>query len=123
MLTPRIIALVISLPLLTILADMFGLIGGGLVAKQIHGLDTNIYIQSVRAGVAMSDLIGGLVKPLAFGLIIALVSCYKGLSTTGGTVGVGRSTTNAVVLASINIIIADFFLSKILQSLFKSTMF
>ena len=121
--TPRIIALVVALPLLTISADMFGLIGGGLVAKQLHGLDPKVYVQSVRAGVAMSDLIGGLVKPLTFGLIIALVSCYKGLNTTGGTVGVGRSTTNAVVLASINIIIADFFLSKILQSLFKSTMF
>ena len=92
-------------------------------AKQLHGLDPKVYIQSVRAGVEISDLIGGLVKPLTFGLIIALVSCYKGLSTTGGTVGVGRTTTNAVVLASINIIIADFFLSKILQSLFKSTMF
>ncbi len=121
--TPRIIALLIALPLLTISADMFGLIGGGLVARQLHGLDTNVYIQSVRAGVAMSDLIGGLVKPLTFGLIIALVSCYKGLSTTGGTVGVGRSTTNAVVLSSINIIIADFFLSKILQSIFGSTLF
>ncbi|HEX3101070.1 MAG TPA: ABC transporter permease [Pyrinomonadaceae bacterium] len=121
--TPRIIALLISLPLLTISADMFGLIGGGLVARQLHGLDTNVYVQSVRAGVAISDLIGGIVKPLTFGLIIALVSCYKGLSTTGGTVGVGRSTTNAVVLSSINIIIADFFLSKILQSIFGSTLF
>src|SRR5436190_5019754 len=105
--TPRIIALLVALPLLTISADMFGLIGGGLVARQLHGLDTNVYVQSVRAGVATSDLIGGIIKPLSFGLIIALVSCYKGLSTTGGTVGVGRSTTNAVVLSSINIIIAD----------------
>ena len=121
--TPRIIALLIALPLLTISADMFGLIGGGLVAKQLHGLDTSVYVQSVRAGVDITDLIGGLIKPLTFGLIIALVSCYKGLSTTGGTVGVGRSTTNAVVLSSINIIIADFFLSKILQSVFSSKLF
>ncbi len=121
--TPRIIALLVALPLLTISADMFGLIGGGLVARQLHGLDTAVYVQSVRAGVAIGDLIGGLVKPLTFGLIIALVSCYKGLSTTGGTVGVGRSTTNAVVLSSVNIIIADFFLSKILQNIFSSTLF
>lgn len=121
--TPRIIALLIALPLLTISADMFGLIGGGLVARQLHGLDTNVYVQSVRAGVSLNDLLGGLIKPLTFGLIIALVSCYKGLSTKGGTVGVGRSTTNAVVLASISIIIADFFLSRILQSLFGSTLF
>ena len=96
--TPRIIALLIALPLLTISADMFGLVGGGLVARQLHGLDPKVYISSVRAGVAISDLVGGIIKPLVFGLIIALVSCYKGLSTTGGTVGVGRSTTNAVVL-------------------------
>ena len=121
--TPRIIALLVALPLLTISADMFGLIGGGLVAKQLHGLETSVYVQSVRAGVDITDLIGGLIKPLTFGLIIALVSCYKGLSTTGGTVGVGRSTTNAVVLSSINIIIADFFLSKILQSVFSSKLF
>ena len=121
--TPRIIALLIALPLLTISADMFGLVGGGLVARQLHGLDPKVYISSVRAGVAISDLIGGIIKPLVFGLIIALVSCYKGLSTTGGTVGVGRSTTNAVVLCSVNIIIADFFLSKILQGFFGATLF
>ena len=121
--TPRIIALLIALPLLTISADMFGLVGGGLVARQLHGLDPKVYISSVRAGVAISDLIGGIIKPLVFGLIIALVSCYKGLSTTGGTVGVGRSTTNAVFLCSVNIIIADFFLSKILQGFFGATLF
>lgn len=121
--TPRIIALLIALPLLTISADMFGLVGGGLVARQLHGLDPKVYISSVRAGVAISDLVGGIIKPLVFGLIIALVSCYKGLSTTGGTVGVGRSTTNAVVLCSVNIIIADFFLSKILQGFFGATLF
>lgn len=121
--TPRIIALLVTLPLLTIAADMFGLIGGGVVAKQLHGLDLNIYISSVRTGTKISDLVAGMLKPVAFGVIIGLISCYKGLSTKGGTVGVGISTTQAVVLSSINVIIADFFLSKILQSAIGSTLF
>lgn len=121
--TPRIVALLVTLPLLTIAADMFGLIGGGVVAKQLHGLDLNIYISSVRTGTKISDLVAGMVKPVFFGVIIGLISCYKGLSTKGGTVGVGISTTQAVVLASINVIIADFFLSKILQSTIGSTLF
>lgn len=121
--TPRVVALVISLPLLTVAADMFGLFGGGIVALNVYGLDTGVYISSVRNGVDIQDLIGGIIKPIFFGLIIGIVSCYKGLNTTGGTVGVGQSTTNAVVLSSITVIIADFFISKLLQGFFNSTMF
>ncbi len=121
--TPRIIALLITLPLLTVAADLFGLVGGGIVARQLHGLDMNVYISSVRSGTDIGDLVGGVIKPVFFGLIIGLISCYKGLSTTGGTVGVGISTTQAVVVSSINVIIADFFLSKILQSVLDSTLF
>jgi phospholipid/cholesterol/gamma-HCH transport system permease protein len=72
---------------------------------------------SVRAGITTQDIIGGIIKPLFFGLIIGSIACHKGLSTTGGTVGVGRSTTNSVVLASIWVIIFDFFLSKALQTI------
>ena len=121
--TPRIFALMLTLPLLTVAGDMFGLFGGGIVAQRLYGLDLNVYITSVRAGVNVDDLLGGIVKPFFFGIIIALVSCYKGLSTKGGTVGVGVSTTNAVVLSSICVIIADFFLSKILQGAFSSPLF
>lgn len=121
--TPRIIALLVTLPLLTVAADIFGLFGGGLVARHLHGLDLNVYVSSVRTGTDIDDLIGGMIKPIIFGLIIGLISCYKGLSTKGGTVGVGQSTTNAVVLSSISVIIADFFLSKILQTLLDSTLF
>ena len=63
------------------------------------------------------DLIGGIIKPLFFGLIIGSIACHKGLSTTGGTVGVGRSTTNSVVLSSIWVIVFDFFLSRALQTI------
>jgi phospholipid/cholesterol/gamma-HCH transport system permease protein len=68
-------------------------------------------------------VIGGIIKPICFGLIIGIISCYRGLGTSGGTVGVGRSTTSAVVLSSIVVIITDFFLSKILQTLFDTTLF
>ncbi len=121
--TPRIIALLITLPLLTIAADLFGLIGGGLVANQLYGLDTNTYVSSVRTGTDINALVTGVIKPIFFGLIIGLISCHKGLTTKGGTVGVGISTTQAVVLSSICVIISDFFLSKLLQSALDSTLF
>ena len=121
--TPRVIALILTLPLLTVAADIFGLIGGGIVAKQLYGLDTNVYISSARNGVDIDDVVGGIIKPVVFGVIIGLVACYRGLNTTGGTVGVGKATTNAVVTASICVIVADFFLSKLLQTLFSTTLF
>ncbi len=121
--TPRVVALIITLPLLTISADVFGMVGGGVVAKQLHGLDINLYISSVRTGTQMDDLVVGMIKPLFFGLIIGVISCHKGLSTTGGTVGVGESTTQAVVASSIYVIIADFFLSKLLQASLSGTVF
>lgn len=121
--TPRIVAMLISLPLLTVAADLFGLIGGGVVANQIYGLDTNVYVSSVRTGTDINALITGIIKPIFFGLLISLISCHKGLTTKGGTAGVGVSTTQAVVLSSICVIIADFFLSKLLQSALGSTLF
>jgi phospholipid/cholesterol/gamma-HCH transport system permease protein len=121
--TPRILALIIALPLLTVAADIFGLLGGGIVANQLYGLDATTYMTSVRVGVDIDDVIGGVIKPIVFGLIIGTIACYKGLSTSGGTVGVGRSTTSAVVQASITVIIADFFLSKIMQTIFDTTLF
>ncbi len=116
---PRIIALILMLPWLTVAADVVGIIGGGLSAKLLFNLDYSVYMTSVRTGVSTGDLIGGIIKPLFFGLIIGSVSCYKGLSTKGGTVGVGRSTTSAVVTSSIVVIIADFFLSRFLQYIFE----
>lgn len=113
---PRLLALMLMLPLLTVAADIFGIIGGGIVATGIFNLDSNVYITSVRYGISTPDIIGGIVKPIVFGLIIGSISCFKGLSTTGGTVGVGRSTTNSVVLASIVVIIFDFFLSRALNT-------
>ncbi|MFN2493503.1 MAG: MlaE family ABC transporter permease [Pyrinomonadaceae bacterium] len=112
---PRLIALIITLPLLTVVADVVGIGGGGLAATSLYGLSMNEFIASVRDGITSSDIIGGVIKPICFAVIIGSIACYKGLSTEGGTVGVGRSTTRAVVTASIVVIITDFFLARALQ--------
>jgi len=114
---PRLIALILMLPLLTVAADIFGIVGGGIVATLIFNQDPDVYITSVRNGITIEDILGGVIKPVVFGLIIGSISCYKGLSTTDGTVGVGRSTTSAVVTSSIFIIIFDYFLSQALQTI------
>ncbi|MBC7901364.1 MAG: ABC transporter permease [Saprospiraceae bacterium] len=114
---PRVLALIIMLPLLTVAADIFGIVGGGVSASYIFDQDLNVFLNSVRNGITSNDLLGGVIKPIFFGLIIGGIACHKGLSTTGGTVGVGRSTINAVVLSSIWVIIFDFFLAKAIQSI------
>jgi len=113
--TPRIIALIITLPLLTILADVIGIVGGWTVSVLLYDLPSTMFLNSVRDGITTDDIIGGFIKPLVFGFLMGLIACYKGLQTEGGTVGVGRATTAAVVTASIVVIISDFFLAKALQ--------
>jgi phospholipid/cholesterol/gamma-HCH transport system permease protein len=112
---PRLFALLVSLPLLTVLADVLGIVGGWVTAVALYSVSSTVFINSVRDGITTDDLIGGIVKPLVFSLIIGTIACRQGLSTEGGTVGVGRSTTRAVVMASIIVIIADYFLAKALQ--------
>ena len=112
---PRLLALLVSLPLLTVLADVLGIFGGWVTAVALYSVSSSVFISAVRDGITTDDLIGGVVKPLVFSLIIGTIACRQGLSTEGGTVGVGRSTTRAVVLASIIVIIADYFLAKALQ--------
>lgn len=112
---PRLVALIITLPLLTVIADVVGIGGGGIAATTLYGLSFGQFWSSVRDGITTDDIIGGIIKPICFGLLIGSIACYRGLSTEGGTVGVGRSTTRAVVTASIVVIIADFFLARALQ--------
>jgi len=118
---PRLLALLISLPLLTVIADMVGIGGGWVTATALYSIPSSMFLNSVRDGMTTDDLIGGIVKPIAFAFIIGAVSCRQGLATEGGTVGVGRSTTRAVVLASILVIIADYFLAKALQVILGTT--
>ena len=117
---PRLIALLITLPLLTVIADMFGICGGWVTAIGLYSVSSSVFVSAVRDGITTDDLIGGMVKPIVFAFIIGSVACRQGLSTEGGTVGVGRSTTRAVVMASIIVIIADYFLAKALQVILGS---
>ena len=118
---PRMLALLVSLPLLTVLADVLGIIGGWVTAVTLYSVSSSVFISSVRDGITTDDLIGGVVKPIVFSLIIGSIACRQGLSTEGGTVGVGKSTTRAVVLASIVVIVADYFLAKALQVILGTT--
>jgi phospholipid/cholesterol/gamma-HCH transport system permease protein len=113
--TPRLVALMFTMPLLTVVADVMGIIGGYTVAALLFNMSFSGFFNSVRDGITSDDIVGGVIKPIVFGLIIGSISCQKGLATSGGTVGVGRSTTQSVVMASIVVIIADFFLARALQ--------
>src|ERR671912_2802406 len=113
--TPRIVALVVTLPLLTLIADAVGIIGAWTVSTWLYGLPSSMFVSSVRNGIQTEDIIGGVVKPLVFAFLMGTIACHKGLKTEGGTVGVGRSTTSAVVTASIIVIFADFVLARALQ--------
>ena len=112
---PRLLALLLMTPALTLVADIVGAFGGYLVATSLMHISSTVYISSAKNALTYNDIVGGLVKPMVFGIIIAVVSCRAGLRTHGGTVGVGRSTTQAVVLSDILILAADFFIQKFLQ--------
>ena len=112
---PRILALVVTLPLLTLITDVMGIGGGWAVSTWLFGLPSSLFINSVKDGITTDDIIGGIIKPLVFAFLMGVIACHKGLKTEGGTVGVGRSTTSAVVMASIIVIITDFILARALQ--------
>ena len=111
---PRMMAATLGLPMLTMLANLLGILGGLMIATQ-SGIGANFYYQSVVNVVTISDLLSGLVKTFAFGWTLSMVACHQGLSTTGGTVGVGIATTRAVVISSIAVLVSDFFLSKLIM--------
>jgi phospholipid/cholesterol/gamma-HCH transport system permease protein len=112
--TPRLYATLITLPVLTILDDFTGMIGGYLVSIGIAHLTGAEYWTAAYQSLAFEDVTQGLLKPLFFAFVISLVGCYYGLRTTGGTEGVGRSTTRAVVAASVAIITLDFLITQFL---------
>jgi phospholipid/cholesterol/gamma-HCH transport system permease protein len=125
--TPRVLAALIMLPILTIINDFVGIVGGNLIASLLIGIPSGqywrtVWEQIVSGGFTLhyipNDFIQGLVKPFVFGGIIAISGCYFGLNTTGGTEGVGQATTRTVVLSSILILIVDYFLTQILLSVF-----
>jgi phospholipid/cholesterol/gamma-HCH transport system permease protein len=111
---PRVIATVLMVPLLTAVFDFVGLCGGFLVAYSTLRLGAVQFWTRAVNSLAISDVVQGISKPFVFGLIIATVGCYSGLRVRGGTQGVGRATTTAVVISSVLVLIVDFFLSRLL---------
>jgi phospholipid/cholesterol/gamma-HCH transport system permease protein len=113
---PRVLAAIIVLPLLTAFADALGIIGSMLITWLTSDINMTYFFSAMVRAVGINDYAGGLVKTLFFGLLIGLIACYQGLSTTGGTEGVGKATTRTVVIASISVLISDFILTNILLS-------
>ena len=113
---PRLVATAVVLPLLTVISDFMGILGGFVIAWTL-GITPDQYWSTAWRALQFNDIGQGLLKPFAFAIIISLVGCYYGVSTTGGTQGVGRSTTQAVVVSSIWIIVTTFFIGRIFVNL------
>jgi len=111
---PRTLAGLLMAPVLTIIADFMGIFGGWVVARFQLQVSSALYWSSVTDVLYVQDIEQGLIKPFVFGFLIVTIACYIGLRTTGGTQGVGKSTTVAVVAGSVAVIAADFFVTQIL---------
>lgn len=116
---PRLIALLVMVPVLTIICDVIAIVGGWVIAIFIAHITSTTYISAVNERLTFGNLFIGILKPIIFALVIAFISCYKGFTTTGGTKGVGRSTTESVMFASISILIVNFILTKVVFSYLK----
>jgi phospholipid/cholesterol/gamma-HCH transport system permease protein len=108
---PRVIACSLMLPLLTIISLVTGLLGGLLISDSLYGISYSLFLQSAQNFLETWDLISSMLKSLIFGILIAIIGCSWGLTTTGGAKGVGQSTTTAVVTSLLAIFVANFFLS------------
>jgi len=113
---PRLVAAVITLPILVAIGDTIGIMGGYIVGTRSLGLNSYAYLKTTSDFLVLDDVTSGLIKAAFFGLIIAVMGCYHGFNSKGGAQGVGRATTNAVVSASILILAANFVLTSLLFS-------
>jgi phospholipid/cholesterol/gamma-HCH transport system permease protein len=111
--TPRVIATAVMLPLLTIISDFVGLVGGFIVSYFMLNITSSQYWNGAYQVLVWNDLAQGLLKPFVFALVISLVGCFYGMRTSGGTQGVGRATTQAVVVASVWIFVITLFITRI----------
>ena len=109
---PRVLAGVFMAPVLTVISDYIGILGGWVVARYQLQVSSSLYWASITKGLYMTDVWMGLTKPFVFGFLIVTIACHVGLRTSGGTAGVGKSTTAAVVAASVAVIAADFFVTQ-----------
>ena len=110
---PRVAAAILVMPVLALFSIFLGVLGAMLICQLQYNISSQFFLRSSLQIVQLSDLFSGLAKTPVFGYIIAIVGCHFGMRTTGGTEGVGRSTTRTVVVVSIAILIADFLLTKI----------
>lgn len=111
--TPRLIATATVVPLLTVVANYIGLVGGAIIAKLTLNIGMSQYWSTAWRFLRYNDLAQGLLKPFVFAIVIALVGCFYGMRTTGGTQGVGRATTKAVVVASVWIFVLDSMITRL----------
>jgi phospholipid/cholesterol/gamma-HCH transport system permease protein len=110
---PRVLACLIVLPVLTVFADVIGLVAGALVVNLQYGITFDLFFQGALDAVFMTDFLSGLIKAFVFGGIVGVVGCFKGLTVEGGTEGVGRATTQTVAITSVAVCLADFFITKL----------
>ncbi|MEO8259759.1 MAG: ABC transporter permease [Acidobacteriota bacterium] len=114
---PRMLAGILMAPVLTVVADFVGIVGGWMVARFQLQVTSGVYWSSILEALYMQDVWMGLLKPLVLGFVIVTVACHVGLRASGGTQGVGKATTVAVVAGSVGVIAADFFITRVLISL------
>jgi len=110
---PKLVATLVMLPALTVIGDALGILGGLIVASLTLDLTPGLYVKDVLDTLNFGDVFSGIAKSVFFAYFITMVGCYNGLNTTGGADGVGRATTNTVVLAAILVLVSDFFLTKL----------
>ena len=116
---PRLISLMIMVPALTIVCDVVAIFGGWVVAHFIANVTSTVYWSFAIDKLNFGNMFMGLLKPICFSFVIAFISCYRGFTSEGGTKGVGRATTNSVMLTSITILVVNFFITKILGTMLK----
>jgi phospholipid/cholesterol/gamma-HCH transport system permease protein len=112
---PRVLAATLMAPALTVIADTFAIVAGWIISVTNLGVGSSTYWTAVQEGLYLGDVWQGLIKPFVLGFVIGTIGCHVGLRTSGGTQGVGRATTNAVVVASVFVIAVDFFLTPLLM--------
>lgn len=117
---PKLVATLVMLPALTVIGDALGILGGLIVATGTLNLTPGLYLNDVWDTLKLGDVFSGVAKSFFFAYFIAIIGCHNGLHTTGGADGVGRATTNTVVLAAILVLVSDFFLTKLFYILFST---
>jgi phospholipid/cholesterol/gamma-HCH transport system permease protein len=110
---PRVLACLLVMPVLTVFADVIGLVAGALAVNLQYAITFDLFFQGVLDAVLLEDFVSGVFKGAVFGLLIGLVGCFKGLTVEGGTEGVGRATTQTVAITSVSVCLSDFFITKL----------